>query len=239
MNFKNEIKAIFFDLDGTLLPMDQDYFIKQYFKGISTYAAPYGIDPKLLIDATLAGTYDMIKNDGTRTNMQVFWDRFFACIGEEREELIGILDEYYIGGFKLLKEFTGENPLAKDMIAAAHKNGRKVVLATNPVFPMAAQLERISWIGLGESDFDLITGYENSSFCKPNPKYFFEICEKIGVAPENCFMIGNDEGDDMRGAMAAGMDSFLVTDHRLMCDNFVWMGERGSFEQALRIVERM
>jgi len=240
MKFKNEIKAILFDLDGTLLPMDQDYFIKQYFKGISTYAAPYGIEPGVLIDATLAGTEAMlINNDGERTNMQAFWDRFFEFIGEERSELIGILDEYYMGGFKLLREFTGENPLAKAMVEAAHANGRKVVLATNPVFPMAAQLERISWLGLSEKDFDLITGYENSSYCKPNPKYFFEICEQIGVAPENCLMIGNDEGDDMRGAMAAGIESFLVTDHRLMCDNFVWTGERGSFEQALRMVEKI
>ena len=146
MNFKNEIKAIFFDLDGTLLPMEQDYFVKQYFKGIAAYAAPFGMDPKLLIDATVAGTRDMIKNDGANTNMQVFWNTFFKFIGEERTELIGILDDYYLGGFKILREYTGENSLAKDMIAAARRNGRKVVLATNPVFPMQAQLERISWL---------------------------------------------------------------------------------------------
>ena len=239
MNFKNEIKAIFFDLDGTLLPMEQDYFVKQYFKGIAAYAAPYGIEPKTLIDATVAGTYDMIKNDGSRTNMQAFWERFFAFIGEEREELIEILDGYYIGGFKLLREFTGENSLAKAMIDAAHENGRKVVLATNPVFPMAAQKERISWLGLGENDFDLITSYENSSYCKPNPKYYLDICEKMGVAPENCLMIGNDESDDMKGASAAGLECFLITDCRIVSNNFVWTGERGSFEQALRLVERI
>ena len=239
MNFKNEIKAIFFDLDGTLLPMELDYFVKQYFKGIATHAAPHGIDPKNLIDATVAGTHDMVKNDGERTNMQVFWDRFFAHIGEERTDLIGILDEYYLDGFKLLKEFTGENPLAKDMINAAHANGRKVVLATNPVFPMQAQRERLSWIGLEESDFDYITSYENSSFCKPNPKYYLDICEKMGIAPENCLMIGNDERDDMKGASMAGLECYLVTDCRIVANNFVWTGERGSFEQALRMVERI
>ena len=29
------IKAILFDLDGTLLPMDQDYFISTYMKGLA------------------------------------------------------------------------------------------------------------------------------------------------------------------------------------------------------------
>ena len=129
--------------------------------------------------------------------------------------------------------------MAKDMIFAARANNRKVVLATNPVFPMAAQLERISWIGLEKSDFDLITSYENSNFCKPNPKYYLDICDKIGVAPENCLMIGNDESDDMKGASMAGMECFLVTDNRIISDSFIWTGERGSFEQALRMVEKI
>ena len=239
MNFKNEIKAIFFDLDGTLLPLEQDYFVRQYFKGISTYAAEHGIDAKVFVDATLAGTHDMMKNDGTRTNTEVFWDKFFSIVGGDRSHIIGILDGYYFDGFKLLKEFTNENPLARAMIEAARGNGRKVVLATNPVFPMQAQIERLSWIGLNESDFDHITSHENSRFCKPNPKYYLEICEEIGVAPENCLMIGNDESDDMKGASMAGLECFLITDCRIVSNNFVWTGERGSFEQALRMVERI
>ena len=237
MNFKDDIKAIFFDLDGTLLPLEQSFFIKQYFKAIAAYAAPYGIAPGTLIDATLVGTESMIKNNGENSNKAVFWETFFAFIGEERRDLIEILDKFYLGDFKSLKEFTAPNSYAKKMIEEAHNKNRKVVLATNPVFPMAAQLERISWIGLFESDFDLVTSYENSTFCKPNPKYYLEICEKIGVAPENCLMIGNDESDDMKGASAAGLKCFLVTDNRIISDNFVWTGERGSFEQALKLVE--
>jgi len=233
------IEAVFFDLDGTLLPLEQSFFIKQYFKGISAYAAHYGIDPKMLIDATLAGTESMIRNNGESTNETVFWKTFFDFTGDKRDDLIEILDKYYLGDFKKLKEYTSENPLAKKMIDAAHMNNRKVVLATNPVFPMSAQLERMSWIGLTETDFDLVTSYENSRFCKPNPKYYLEICEKIEIAPQNCLMIGNDESDDMKAASMAGMDCFLVTDNRIIADNFVWTGERGSFEQALKIVEKI
>ena len=42
------IKAILFDLDGTLVPMDQDEFVKDYFKRISTKLVPYGYEPKQL-----------------------------------------------------------------------------------------------------------------------------------------------------------------------------------------------
>ncbi|MEE1023815.1 MAG: HAD family hydrolase, partial [Acutalibacteraceae bacterium] len=57
------ITTVLFDLDGTLLPMDQDVFIKDYFKRICTKLAPYGYDPKQLVDAIWQGTEGMIKNN--------------------------------------------------------------------------------------------------------------------------------------------------------------------------------
>ena len=81
--------------------------------------------------------------------------------------------------------------------------------------------------------------FDNSKFCKPSPEYYIEICKKIGIDPQNCLMIGNDERDDMKAASDAGMSCFLVTDCRIMAKNFVWTGERGSFEQMLHILERI
>lgn len=239
MTEKPEIKAVLFDLDGTLLPMDQAYFAKEYFKGVSAYMAPYGIAPQQMIELTLKGSEAMVRNDGSRRNEEIFWDAFFEGLGEKREGLEQIAAGFYCDGFKSLRSATESNPHARDIIDAAHQNGKKVVLATNPVFPMTAQLERISWVGLSESDFDLVTSYENSHYCKPNPDYYHEICEKIGVAPENCLMVGNDEREDMKAASEAGLNCFLVTDCRIMSSHFVWTGERGSFEQALHMIERL
>ena len=39
-------KAILFDLDGTLLPMDQTEFTNGYFKLLAAKMAPHGYDPK-------------------------------------------------------------------------------------------------------------------------------------------------------------------------------------------------
>lgn len=44
------IKAILFDLDGTLLPMDNDAFTKYYFKLLCKKLAPMGYDPQQCID---------------------------------------------------------------------------------------------------------------------------------------------------------------------------------------------
>ncbi len=234
-----EIKAVLFDLDGTLLPMDQSVFLKEYLKRLATFVAPYGVDPKVMAEVTMTATEAMIRNDGSRYNNEAFWERFFDLIGEERKELIEITDKFYYNEFKEIKNHVGKNEFARAAVEAAGKNGRKVVLATNPVFPMAAQLERISWIDLKEEDFDLITAFDNSKFCKPSPEYYLEICKKIGVDPQNCLMIGNDEREDMKAASDAGMSCFLVTDCRIMAKNFVWTGERGSFEQMLHMLERL
>ena len=39
------LRYILFDLDGTLLPMDQDHFIRTYRDALSTYMIPYGVEP--------------------------------------------------------------------------------------------------------------------------------------------------------------------------------------------------
>ena len=199
---------------------------------------PFGVDPKMLIGAILKGTETMIENDGSTTNEVAFWNTFFKIMGEDKKYIIPLLDKFYFGDFKRLKEYTRLSQ-AVNAVKAASKDGKKIVLATNPVFPMSAQLERISWIGLSENNFDLITSYENSHFCKPNPNYYLEICDKIGVLPQNCLMIGNDERDDMKGAMDAGMNGFLVTDCVISSKEFEWAGSSGTFEDMINMLKNL
>ena len=66
------IDTILFDLDGTLLPMDNDIFTKGYFKGLAAELIPFGYDAKPLVDAVWHGTAAMVKNDGSRPNCEAF-----------------------------------------------------------------------------------------------------------------------------------------------------------------------
>ena len=59
-------KAILFDLDGTLLPMDNNVFVKGYFKELAKKLSPIGLEPDKLIETVWAGTKAMVKNDGLR-----------------------------------------------------------------------------------------------------------------------------------------------------------------------------
>ena len=86
-----------------------------------------------------------------------------------------------------------------------------MVLATNPLFPAVATYSRIRWTGLTPEDFLLVTTYENATRCKPNPDYYLEILDKLGLVPEECLMVGNDAEEDMIAAQT-GMKVFLLTD---------------------------
>ena len=66
------MKAILFDLDGTLLPMEQETFTKMYFKDLAGKLAPYGYNPTELMKAIWKGTDSMVQNGGIHSNEKVF-----------------------------------------------------------------------------------------------------------------------------------------------------------------------
>lgn len=226
-------QAILFDMDGTLVPLDMDAFMKVYFKELSAVVAPLGVTFDAFVPAIWAGTKAMVKNDGTRRNVDVFWDTFCGLTGVERNQAEPLCDGFYTQAFHLCRACTQPNPLAAEAVRLAHKKADKVILATNPLFPMAGQITRMSWVGLKPEDFDLVTSYESDSFCKPNPAYYASICERLGVSPERCLMIGNDEREDMHAASALGMETWLTTDCRIPCPEKPWTGAQSTFAQMV------
>ena len=178
---------------------------------MSKWLAPYGYSPEKFIATVWAGTEAMITNDGSRTNEEAFWDTFSGAFGEKARADEPKLDAYYREQFDKVSEACGYTPKAKEAVELAKKNGRRVVLATNPIFPSIATEKRMKWAGLDKSDFEFFTTYENSCYTKPNLKYYEVILEKLGVSAEDCLMVGNDVTEDMV-AKKLGMKVFLLTD---------------------------
>ena len=206
-----KIKTVLFDLDGTLLPMDQDNFAKAYIGGLVKTAAPAGYDPKTMADAIMAGTAAMVKNTGEQTNETVFWNVLCSVFGEKVLLDTHIFDEFYRTDFQKIKDICGFTPRANDIVKHLKQHGMQIVLATNPLFPRIATESRIQWAGLDAADFAMITTYETSRFCKPNPDYYRDILQTLDVSAEECLMVGNDAAEDMI-ASELGMNVFLLTD---------------------------
>lgn len=233
------IKVVLFDLDGTLLPMDQDIFIKHYFGGIGKKLALRGYEPNKLIEAIWLGTKAMINNDGKYTNEKVFWDTFARIYGEKVRKDEPYFEQFYIEDFDKIKNVCGFAPQAKEVITLTKDLGYNVVLATNPIFPMIATEKRIVWAGLDKSDFSLITTYENTSYCKPNLDYYLEILEKLGVLPEECLMVGNDVNEDMV-VKELGMKVFLLTDCLINKNNLdISVFPNGSFVELIDYLKKL
>ena len=174
-------KAILFDLDGTLLPMDQRTFEHTYMKMLAAYLAPHGYDPKALIDAVWKGTGAMLANDGSRTNETAFWDTFAGILGEGVREDIPHFDQFYRTDFSKVQAVSTPDPAALTLVKRIRAAGIPMAIATNPVFPAIATESRMRWAGLDAEDFALYTTYETSRFCKPSPGYYLEVCAALGV----------------------------------------------------------
>ena len=205
------MKAILFDLDGTMLPMDQDLFVKTYFKLLAVKLAPYGYDPKQLIDAIWGGTAAMVKNNGSCSNEDAFWTFFTGIFGKQALEHLPVFEDFYANEFQGAQAVCSQIPQAAEAINLVKEKGFRVALATNPIFPAIATRSRIRWAGLTPEDFELYTTYENSRFCKPNPAYYQDILAQMDLRPEECLMVGNDVTEDMI-AQKLGMQVFLLTD---------------------------
>lgn len=232
-------KAILFDMDGTLVPMNTEEFTRGYFSFLAKKLLPFGIEKEKLVPAIWTGTAAMVRNDGTMTNDRVFWQCFEETTGISEAVVGAACLDFYGNEFQQAKVFTQENPLAREAVKLAHEKAPLVVLATNPLFPMAGQVTRMSWVGLKRSDFDLVTSYESDSYCKPNPQYFLSVCERIGVKPEECLMIGNDEAEDMYAASLTGMTCYLVTDSLITSEKHPWQGARGTFADMVEMLRSL
>lgn len=205
------IKAVLFDLDGTLLPMNQELFIKMYFKGLSEKLSHFGYESKKLVEAMYVGMTAMVGNDGSALNCERFWGCFEKQFGKAALDDMPIFEDYYKNDFISAKAACGFNECSNEIVKRVKSKNVKVILATNPIFPPIATHTRMSWAGLDKNDFDLITTYDNSHFCKPNLDYYREILQKFDLSADECIMIGNDINEDMV-ASRLGMKIFLLTD---------------------------
>ena len=94
-------------------------------------------------------------------------------------------------------------------------------------------------IYLLSSDFEFITTFENSYSCKPNPRYYLEVAEKLGLSPEECLMVGNDVRDDMI-AETVGMKVFLLTDCLINVKNVdISSYPQGSFKELVEYTKTL
>ncbi|MFT9495227.1 HAD family hydrolase [Anaerosolibacter sp.] len=233
------MNTILFDLDGTLLPIDMEQFLSQYFDRLSKKCAHIA-EEKLFKKALWQSTEYMIKNkESHKTNENAFMEDFCPRIQKNFDEISPVLEEFYQREFKTLKNTTQKLEPMKKMVHSLKEKGYTLVVATNPLFPRQAILHRIHWAGLHPEDFDFITDYETMHYCKPHIEFYDEIISKIHKDPEECLMVGNDVQEDLVAARL-GMKTFLVEDNIINRSNMEIISDyRGTYQELFQFVEAL
>jgi Predicted phosphatases len=208
----NNKKAVFFDLDGTLVPTDLDAMFGEYWKRVRECGFLSRISPnpeeaaRIFNDAAVG----MMQSPGGRPNSDVFFEQIEKCTGRGKKQYAAIFEEFYNTVFDSLGWMIHKNGLQRKILDAVKEKGYRTALATMPVFPVGAAVSRLSWVGLTPCDFEHITHWENANYMKPHPGYYLEILEKMELEGKDCIMIGNNVREDMC-AKELGFDVFLVT----------------------------
>ncbi len=204
--------AILFDLDDTLLANPMDTFVPAYFRALTGFMAGE-LPPRLLIDQLLRATRAMDDNDDpVQSNEQAFAEAFFPGLGRNPGELKSRFERFYSDAFPQLRSLTAPVPGAVEAVRWAAGGGRQLVIATNPLFPRSAILQRMDWAGLSidELAIDLVTSYENMHATKARPAYYAEIAERLGRRPDECVMVGDNWSWDVANSVAAGMAAWWI-----------------------------
>jgi len=210
-----KITTFIFDLDGTLLPMDQEEFLNYYFIKLTSKFSK--VDPKLLVNAIKYSVKAMLENSGSKTNETVFWETFrqvFPVDDNTNQEFLN----FYTNEFQELQKLTPQDEAVPEIIKILKSKNYRLICCTNPVFPQIATYSRMRWAGLQVEDFQEITTYENSHFCKPNLNYYQEVLKRLNLTGNECIMVGNDVEEDLC-VKELGMKTFLVTNHIINSKN--------------------
>ncbi|MCX7883876.1 MAG: HAD family hydrolase [Caloramator sp.] len=208
------VNTILFDLDGTLLPFKWEEFEKEYFNQVVLKLKDI-LSPEQTIKYLWKSTMEMILNtDFDKTNKEVFMENFIKLSGKEREQLEFLFDDFYKNEYRTLSTIFTPSDYIIESVKILKEKGYKLIVATNPIFPEEALIQRVNWAGLDDKDFILITSFERMHYCKPNIKYYEEILKIIDKKPHECMMIGNDVEEDLI-AGELGIKTYLITDYMI------------------------
>ena len=226
-------RAVLFDLDGTLLQVEMRSFISRYIAGFHACCSDL-VEYGPLQRAMRAGIHLLLETEcGERSNEE----RLFAFLAGHLQQDEGVLRERF-------QRFidTGLGPLAvgiygipevSQLLECCQQAQVPLVLATNPVFPQTLIEARCRWAGIDPQHFVLVTSFENSRYCKPQPGYFVEVTAKLGIDPQDCLMVGNDTSHDL-SATETGMTTWLVDRYLLEREGPTWRPDyRGSHQELL------
>jgi FMN phosphatase YigB (HAD superfamily) len=204
--------TLLLDLDDTLLDSNMDVFIPAYFQKLAEFLENW-ISPEILMKYLFVGTQAMIANERADCTLkEVFDAHFYPNLAVDRDILAPKISQFYDEIFPTLSRLTHPIPAAVRFVEWALKQGYRIGIATNPLFPQKAIYHRLHWAGLPPENypFMVISSYEEFHFSKPNPAYFAEVLARMGWPEGKVILAGDDLERDIKPAQRLGLQTYRI-----------------------------
>lgn len=203
--------SILFDLDDTLLQTNIDVFLPAYFQALGN-SLPHVGSHKEIAQQILTAVHQMEANrDPGRMLDDVFSENFYPPLGTTEAACLPFLKQFYREEFSKLRKETHPQPAASPLIHWCQQQGFQIVIATNPLFPETASLQRTAWAGLEPQDFTFISTYDHFHFTKPNLTYYAECLGRLGWPEGPAVMVGDSLTLDIYPMEQMGFSTYWVT----------------------------
>ncbi len=204
---------LLFDLDDTLLDNIATSFVPAYMQTMAKRLAPVIADPVVFINTLMSAVRQMMENlDPSLTLEDKFDAVFYPALGVARQDVQGLFDAFYAEDYPRLQSLTHPKPEAVHVIQQLLDRGDQAAIATNPLYPRSAILQRLDWAGLANDKirFALIPSYETFHYSKPNPAFYAELLAQLGWPKIPVLMVGNDVNLDIGAAQQLGLPVFWL-----------------------------
>lgn len=230
------MRAILFDLDGTLLDIELRAFLDRYFEALEAVTIPLlgnGFRPADVMPAIAQATRAVMRPHPGQANKDVFAREFAIHTGVDIDGHWPVFERFYAETFPGLRGTARPVPGANEALAAARHAGLRMAIATNPIFPRAAVEHRVRWAGIDPTIADLITTYEIMHSTKPHHAYFLQTAAMLGVEARECMMVGDDASLDLPAA-DVGMRTYYVGDDSAASTDY-----RGNLHELATLIDRL
>jgi FMN phosphatase YigB (HAD superfamily) len=206
------INVVAFDLDDTLVRLSPQ-FIPEYLNHLAqwlerTFPGVSAVSSKILA----SGQRMMAKTLDDERLEDFFFRDFSEQTGLQREALADSLKAFYRQEFDALSRYAQPVYGAMGVLATLRARGYRIALLTSALFPREAIDCRLRWAGLEDFPFDWRTSMEVVHATKPQPGFYTEAAQALGISPQRWLMVGNDLTEDILPAFQAGMSVYWVRD---------------------------
>ncbi|WP_168124029.1 HAD family hydrolase [Paenibacillus sp. HB172176] len=191
----NNIKAVIFDLDNTIL--DRTITFNKF---AMTFAAKYF--PHLNDRENIIRRIIELDEDGYKNRNKLFEELVEELPWNKKPksfELLKYFDDHFVSNASIMEH-------AREVIQITREK-YKIGIITNGRSKI--QYGKIEQLGI-RNLFDFIIVSEEAGFQKPNVRIFELAIEGLGMRPEECLYIGDHPINDIEGAGMAGMETIWI-----------------------------